>query len=335
MNNLSFNRKTILLTFDYELFFKKSGTAENCLLKPVNLLIEVFDKYNIKSTFFVDVLYYMRLLELSETRNQSKLIKNQLQCLVGKGHRIELHLHPHWLDAEYCQGEWLFKNYRNYRLQNLSQEQVTELFVSGTQILNELASEVKPDYKVIAFRAGGWCVQPFEKIKAGFEKSGIYVDSSVASGIKGNSEAHSFDFSMISDQKAYNFSKSLELKEENGGLREIPISTYNENYNDKFKKVYYKLFNKTQFRSFGDGVPIGFTSPLDKLKCQRKMMTLDGYGSVNILEHIRLHPFSTVNIISHPKAITQYSYEVIKKMHERKYSFMTLKEHLSQDSALK
>jgi len=73
--------KTISLTFDYELFFKRSGTFDNSLFRPTNELIKIFDIYAIKATFFIDVLYYQRLLEANV--EEAKILREQLQLLVS------------------------------------------------------------------------------------------------------------------------------------------------------------------------------------------------------------------------------------------------------------
>jgi len=40
------------ITFDYELFFgKESGSAEKCIIKPVNILREIAKKRNTKFIF--------------------------------------------------------------------------------------------------------------------------------------------------------------------------------------------------------------------------------------------------------------------------------------------
>jgi hypothetical protein len=52
----------VVITFDYELFLGvDSGTAEKCIFKPVNYILEAFEKYNGKGIFFVDTTYLLTL----------------------------------------------------------------------------------------------------------------------------------------------------------------------------------------------------------------------------------------------------------------------------------
>ena len=92
--------KKIIISFDYELLLcDESGSVQKSILDPTNQLLNALDAVGGKSTLFVD---YLRLkymdAENDVTRNESRLIKEQLKDIVKRGHRIELHIHPHWGD---------------------------------------------------------------------------------------------------------------------------------------------------------------------------------------------------------------------------------------------
>ncbi len=102
-----------LLTLDYELFFKKSGDAYLSLLKPTDDLLKVLEDTGGKAVFFVDTIYLNLLRTSAEPENLElyKKFEEQLRDIVARGHRIELHLHPHWLDARQVEREWVFQSY--------------------------------------------------------------------------------------------------------------------------------------------------------------------------------------------------------------------------------
>ena len=92
--------KKVFLTFDYELFFgKDSGSLDNSLLKPTDLLLDSLKENQALATFYVDTMYIERLNSLGKLKDDYKKVKRQIQRMLRDGHRVELHLHPHWNDA--------------------------------------------------------------------------------------------------------------------------------------------------------------------------------------------------------------------------------------------
>ena len=93
-------RKKIILSFDYELFFGyKSGTVRKSLIEPTNKMLDAMDQVGAKATYFVDYLMLKYLEKENDKRCNSdlELIKEQLSEILRRGHRIELHIHPHFL----------------------------------------------------------------------------------------------------------------------------------------------------------------------------------------------------------------------------------------------
>jgi hypothetical protein len=328
--------KTICLTFDYELFFWESGTFKNSIFKPTNDLLKVFDLYGIKATFFIDVLYYQRLLEVNI--DEAKLLEEQLQLLVSKGHRIELHLHPHWLDAEYEMPNWIFPNYDHYQIQSLPEEEVTELIIQGCEMLNVIASGVINDYTVKAFRAGGWCIIPFDKLRQGFLKSGIKIDSSVAYGMKISSFPFNVDFTKAPGSEWYSFSNDPVTIDTNGIFFEIPISTYRRN-------VFYKIFNhdffllksdKLIFEKYGDGTSIPMKPESYLVNIFSKFISSYGFISIEdthpkkLIKIIQNSTKDLIVIMSHPKNVSKSSLECIEALYHQDYTFYTLNDLLNQ-----
>ena len=314
------NKKKIVLTFDYELFFgKKSGSIEKCLLEPTKKLLEISKKNNIKMTFFVDVLFYQKLLEVDI--NSANKIKKQLQSLVKNGHRIELHLHPHWLDAVYKDGKWIFKDYKYYRLHNLEKMKIIDLFVKGKQILEQIVREVDEYYNVLAFRAGGWCIQPFNKLKEAFEISNIKIDSSVAYGIKGKSKAHFFDFSNIPNKAFYYFEDKVEEENMNGKFIELPISTYKTNIFYKICRKIKKRLNFSKYKIFGNGVGISLERNLFDEIFTYEMFSLESIEPKKLYGLCKNYDKDYINIISHPKGLSNIALESLRFIAEKSDEF--------------
>ncbi len=334
--------KNILLTFDYELFFKKAGTIKNCIIKPTENLIKTFDRYNIKSTFFIDALYYIRLKENKATNYEAGLLKNQIQELVSKGHRVELHLHPHWLDAVYEGNEWSFPTYKSYRLHNLPESKITDLFVTGAQVLESIARECEKNYKVIAFRAGGWCIQPFNLLLNGFKKSGLKIDSTLAYGFfRLGSEISCFDFRNMPNKPFYRFSDEPTIEDKNGSFYEIPITTYKPSFYSRFiRRLERKKIIREQpdiFRIYGDGEGMGLKEVYGK-EIERNffekiknrflhpyvMYSLQGMFPEHLNAVLKDEKKRIINFLSHPKGIAPIYELCIDKMVDSGYNFIEL-----------
>lgn len=237
-------RKKIILSFDYELFFGyKSGTVRKSLIEPTNLLLDGMDKYGLKGNFFVDwqMLKYLKLQSTQRTISDYNLIVSQLQDIVRRGHRIELHIHPHWVNAKYNNdGTWDFSDYSHYCLNSFSQEEIMQMFVEGMDKLTEIARFVDPHYDICAFRAGGWAVQPFDKLKKAYQAVGLKIDSSVAYGAYYKSKSSFYDFrkEFLKEVDTYRFDDDVLISKENGEFLEVPISTYK-------RSLWLKVVDKT------------------------------------------------------------------------------------------
>lgn len=223
-------KKKVILSYDYELFFgEKSGTVKKSLIEPTNAIMDAMEKVGFRGNFFIDVLMIKYLSQNLDERskNDLKMIEDQLRDMLKRGHRIELHLHPHWVDAIYNgDGTWNFDDFHHYSLSSFSEESIVSMFVEGVEYLNRIGSEVVPNYKVCAFRAGGWAVQPFIKLKSAFVLAGIRIDSSSARGIYVKNDDSYYDFRSMPQKDIYKFEDDVCVEVSNGSFIEVPISTY-------------------------------------------------------------------------------------------------------------
>ena len=64
---------------------------------------------------------------------------------------------------------------------------------------------MNPDYKVTTFRAGGYLVEPFNKIKDALLENEISIDSSICPGLYNNNEISPYDFRFYPTKIKYSF----------------------------------------------------------------------------------------------------------------------------------
>lgn len=315
--------KNIILTFDYELFFgSKSGTVQNCLIIPTDKILNKLHEVGGKATFFVDYLMIKRMLsENDKTKYEAKIIIEQLQNIIKQGSRIELHIHSHWLDACYIDNIWDFSNMKNFSLHTLTDSKIKQLFLEGVNFLDNLAQEVDADYKVVAFRAGGWCIQPFNRLVSAFNESGVFIDSSVAYGIKSESQILNFDFINAPNKWRYNFSEDIIVENPNGSFVEFPISSYKFNF---FEKVFNKYLKKIQASDFvktgdgchsGNGANITPKSFIQKIKDNSKrMFSTDGDHYWLISLKLKKSKQPVITFIAHPKDFSNNTLKTITEV---------------------
>lgn len=334
--------KNVVLTLDYELFFIKSGTPELSIIEPTKYLIKVLEQIDGKATFFIDTLYLLALKSSKHLKDNDafKCIEEQLLGLVARGHRIELHLHPHWVDAYESDNEWIFPTYDHYKLSSLSDQTIISLFDESIELLTSIAQKVIPDYKVTAFRAGGWCVEPFNKIQYAFKKHDLKIDSSIAPGMLMCGDIHQLDYSDLPASSHYKFSNNVRVTDPIGEYLEIPINGY---YLSPLEKIYLFLANKMDRENasiWGNGKGIQIVARRNKLLILKDLLlrgkqfnqySFDGYVIPKLIENKMLAsklPF--ISIVAHPKLLTPSSLNAISYLGEKDYKFITLQDLYQQ-----
>lgn len=226
------SRKSLLLTFDYELFLgARSGTPRECLLEPTDSLLKIFSRYPLRAIFFVDTLYLLELKERAGTVEQCRSdfdsICTQLRQLARAGHELFLHLHPHWLGAEYLPetNQWRLGGPELYRLHAHGEQTRRQMFAESLALLEGIVRSAGRTKPLDAYRAGGWSIQPFDVFAPLFREFGIRYDFSVAPPRWSFTEAHWFDFTAVQEARGpYRFSEDVVRPDAGGEFVECPIS---------------------------------------------------------------------------------------------------------------
>lgn len=329
--------KKIVLSFDYELFFGvKSGTILKTLIEPTNLLLDCMDSVGVKGNFFIDYLMFAKMEELDDEKAKYDLtlIKEQVKDMVRRGHRIEFHLHPHWIDAKYNgDGTWDFDNFTHYSLSSLDEDTIVSLFTKGTSYLTGIAHEVDPGYEIVAFRAGGWAVQPFDKLKRGFFEAGIKIDSSTSFGIYRYQQESFYDYRKMPDKVMYHYENDVCKEVADGAFVEVPITSYHR------WTFPYRILDKLfiLFSSKLDCITDGTHYRNDQNKKNRKsnlsMMTMSKLSTISVVISFVLRRSPVITYIDHPKDFSYSTLSSIKWISKHAIS-LTYKELLSQKDSI-
>jgi len=308
----------IYITLDYELYFgAKSGTAQKSIIEPTEALINIADKHAVKLVFFVDVGYLIKLDQFkskdAHIAKEHEIVFDQVAHLANSGHDIQLHIHPHWEDSYYEKGKWNIDTSR-YKLSDFSEEEVIRIVTTYKNYLESIAN--KPFF---AFRAGGWCIQPFSKIMRALKENEVWLDSTVFYGGRNASKTHFFDFKYAPDNDYWKFEEDPLVINNDGYFTELPIASQKLSPLFFWKFAIIKKLGGTLHKSFGDGNAAG-GSKKDKLrmltKVSNSVVSIDGYKASYLNSAYKKAKKKKRNhfvVIGHPKALTPYS---LKKLDE-------------------
>lgn len=309
----------IVLSLDYELFFgRKTGTVEASILAPTEALLELAEKKHIRLVFFVDVAYIAALRREKSgslrLRKDHDLVCRNVELLARKGHEVQLHVHSHWEDCHWNGDEWRMDT-RRYKLHDFEPEDISRLVNSYVGILKELAG---PDH-AFAFRAGGWVIQPFAKLRSSLLEAGVHIDSTVFPGGTAEDKAHDFDFRTAPRYGHWNFDTDPCLPQNGGRFLEVPISSLAVWPNFYWRFALHKKFGPAAGKAYGDGHAIGpgRADTLKKLMTRTStVVSMDGYKSTLLESGYRQYASAQAPeyvIIGHPKALSRFSLEILDR----------------------
>lgn len=342
--------KTITLTVDYELFLgSKTGDVRSCMIDPTRELANILAHNGSHMTIFWDILHYVKLIEYEikfpELIDDRLLIENQILELVNAGHDIQLHLHPHWLDAIYANGKWTF-DYKRFKLQDLSENEdqndintILGCINKGKNILENLIKKGSPEYRVTAIRAGGYLIQPFSKIKNALLQQNILIDSSICPGMVNENEIFSYNFQDCPNLYFYKFSDDPTKIDKNGKFTEIPITSINIPFHLNFyfillRNIKYKNLWKSKGSASGS-TTMSVTPYYKKMyeslfKKKAYQFTTDG-NFKEIINYMIENVDEYSTMITHPKMLTEHTINLFTTLiNADKVQCISLKDYLER-----
>lgn len=301
------------------------------MIEPTNRLMEISRRYGVGMTYFVDVGYLLALEraipDFPQLKNDYDKVVAQLQQMMQKGDDVQLHIHPHWEKSIFTGTEWDVRVDGAYKLADFPQHEIEEIVVRYKAKLEEIIQR-----EVTAFRAGGWCLQPFSLVKDVFERVGIRMDSTVYPGGYFESDHYYYDFRTAPKEKGcYRFKDDLCVEAEDGPFTEFPIAGWK--YSPLF---YWELYlrgrmNPIRHKMLGDGMYI--PQPGRKWKNLTSYnwnhVSCDGFFASKLNQITRVYSKqgrSDLVIIGHPKSMTHYSFEQLEAFianNHQKHTFKT------------
>ena len=241
-------RLNIMLHDDWEIYGDGSGNPEKLMFEPAKKILDICDRFDAKYTFYAE--FGQQLSMLNSNIKQHRLLANKwedvLKDAISRGHDVQLHFHPQWIGSSFRNGKWNL-DFSNWAITKLNEQEIYNWLKQGKDYLENLLTTVKPDYRVVSFRAGGWFNQPSENLYNALVKLGIKADVSVRKGIKRDfGKSGLIDFSNAPSELKYWVSDPEDFaKESVSNSKMISIPTYSKSIPDSIIKYIFKNYFAT------------------------------------------------------------------------------------------
>ena len=210
----------LVFTLDYEIYGDGSGALRELIYEPAEKLMSVFEERNARFVVFVEAAE-LEAIDAAKTDSAVGLVKGQLRELHGRGHEIDLHIHPQWCKARHEGGFWR-PDYEEYNLCTLSRDRISRIVAGSIDYLKKVLGD--PAFTPRSFRAGNWLLQPTRTVAGVLAEQGIKIDSSVFKG--GRQHQHGLDYRRSMKNGYYwRFSEDVNVPDPQGPLLEVPTYT--------------------------------------------------------------------------------------------------------------
>lgn len=306
----------ICITFDYELFFGDNyGSYDEVLFDPTYELIDALEKKSVSATFFADVCS-IPVAKKYEQYSYVEGFEKQLRYMINHGQDVQLHLHPHWYYSTWENDKWAFAK-KGYRIHDFIEDgKMDSIIETGIEYLNNLLKPESKEYSCIAYRAGGFSLQPHDKLVEVLYKNGIRVDSSVAPHLYSDNGAQKYDYRHdLTDVNWYISPGCMWWENGNSqnGLFEIPIAVTDKNPFSFFVK---RLLSPESIKLVHGPKRGSYISASEKKNTKisaiynyftgYNAISLDAYSAEYLMcqtnrLHKRLDHESAISVIGHPK----------------------------------
>ena len=220
----------VLFTYDYELFLGENhASAKEVLFEPTEKIAIAMKNDGAHGVFFADVCSAIRHRE-EGLGEYSDSFDEQLKVLTKNGHDVQLHLHPNWYNSK-REGDSIKVSPKGYKIHEFGFDaktfrSVPNIISETKEYLESVCSQAKSSYRCVAYRAGGFCVQPEQELFEALLNAGIVIDSSVNPHLYSLNTVNSYDFRSVPKQLNWviNPKEGISVASSKGIL-EIPIGT--------------------------------------------------------------------------------------------------------------
>ncbi len=231
----------ILIGFDYELFLGENyANHKDILINPTDQILELLKENDVPATLFADVCCALQYKKYGQTDFVNDF-EGQLKRAQKNGFDIQLHIHSNWLNSSFDGQKWdiSLDGYRIHAF-GFGEDGARKIIKDGIEYLHNILRDENPEYKCVAYRAGGYSIQPHSELVRVLRENGILIDSSVCRHIYVDSNANKYDFRKVPAKMNWWLTPDKDFAYEGcraeGGLFEVPVCSDN---NSLFKRIFW------------------------------------------------------------------------------------------------
>ena len=348
----------IILSFDYELPLGSVESYEKGLFEPGQHLLSLANQLKIPVVLFADICSAIRFKEWDV--NYYNRFKSQIQSALRDKHDVQLHIHPHWMDSTFEDNKFIPSS--KFGLSHFKEDpnfSIDEIIRLSYEEMHKMCNEIDQDYQCVAFRAGGYNVEPESKIILNsLYDLGIRYESSVIQGLYQNYSFSKIDYRKAPGTNSWKISKDGPLDKVTKSseyLLEYPITSMPNTFSNIIRRRIAKTRNKQKIQSRKyNNTGKGFSAISKKTSWKDKIqmiwnpvvLTFDrDYMTLNVLDKIvdyNVKKFKSekeifLTLISHPKSMGKYHLNLMKdfvllmkKKYEDDLSFETYRSILNK-----
>ena len=191
----------VLWEDDWELRGNGLGNVAHLQYLPALFLMDVAKDLGVRLTFMVEVTQQLAFLKYAKVdRNlalQATLWENTVLTMIEQGFDVQLHIHPQWHEAPYKDGFFHVSNKWNFAEYSSKDRKV--ILSETSTYLTELLRQINPHYKICAFKAGAWALQPSKGLLEDLEEIGIKIVIGIRQGLKFEGRHFNIDYTNMEE----------------------------------------------------------------------------------------------------------------------------------------
>jgi hypothetical protein len=201
---MSNSKPTIYLALvdDWELSGNGSGDVRELQFEPMRKLVDIYQACGIHGSFNVEVMQQLSFRQNETMHPELKTLADEwdenVRETFRRGHDVQLHVHPQWLNATYADGKWKLTG--DWSILNYSAEDALRMLEAGKRYLEELLRPIDSTYRCLSFRSGAWCIAPSPHMLSLLVKLGIVFDMSIVAGVRYDTRRIMLDYTNCEEE---------------------------------------------------------------------------------------------------------------------------------------